>query len=96
MYVLSQHFHDLSNKKVRFAFLKNGTNLGDIVEELNISDATNGVVDFPITAPIDIQLKKGLLQKRWLRRQFDPRFKNVWQGMMESETIGTEIILSLR
>lgn len=44
--------YDLSNKKVRFAFLKNGTNLGDIVEELNISDATNGVVDLPITSTI--------------------------------------------
>ncbi len=44
--------YDLSNKKVRFAFLKNGTNLGDIVEELTISDAANGVVDFPITSTI--------------------------------------------
>lgn len=40
---------NLTDRKVKFAFLKENSNHGDIIENLDITNAIEGEIDFPIT-----------------------------------------------
>lgn len=40
---------DLTDKNIKFAFVKSDNHLGDIIEDLRVTNATQGEIDFPIT-----------------------------------------------